>query len=219
MSGYLQRLATAARNPGGSIHPLLGSVFSPARPIETEESPVGEEEIASPAARRSAEPISPDRLSPETHFKPLVTATQATLSSDVINNTEVEVPSRAEVPKALVPEIPVAQTKAVRVPESGEPSKTAPAAGDRPKVDSGYQPIVARSNFERFAMADLARSRPDQVPPQSRRTEISRRDEVQIHIGRIEVTAVPPAPDRPAPRSPRKALDLGEYLKRGDRRA
>jgi hypothetical protein len=37
-------------------------------------------------------------------------------------------------------------------------------------------------------------------------------DEIQIHIGRIEVTAVPPAPARPAAQPARKSLRLDEYL-------
>jgi len=41
-------------------------------------------------------------------------------------------------------------------------------------------------------------------------------DEIQIQIGRIEVTAVPPASQpRPAARPAPKSLDLGAYLKRG----
>jgi hypothetical protein len=40
-------------------------------------------------------------------------------------------------------------------------------------------------------------------------------DEVRIHIGRIEVTAVAPAPARPAAPMPRhKAPSLEDYLKR-----
>jgi len=40
-------------------------------------------------------------------------------------------------------------------------------------------------------------------------------DDIQIHIGRIEVTAVPPAPARPAVQPVRKSLRLDEYLRRG----
>jgi hypothetical protein len=44
-------------------------------------------------------------------------------------------------------------------------------------------------------------------------------DEIQIHIGRIEVTAVPQALPRPAPAPPSKSINLDEYLKRGRGRA
>lgn len=44
-------------------------------------------------------------------------------------------------------------------------------------------------------------------------------DEIQIHIGRIEVTAVQAPPARPSPqKAARKAPSLGEYLKRGNGR-
>jgi hypothetical protein len=39
-------------------------------------------------------------------------------------------------------------------------------------------------------------------------------DEIQIHIGRIEVTAVPPPPARPAAKPTRTTLSLDDYLKR-----
>jgi hypothetical protein len=38
-------------------------------------------------------------------------------------------------------------------------------------------------------------------------------DEIQIHIGRIEVVAVPPAPVRAETRPANKSLNLGDYLK------
>jgi hypothetical protein len=44
-------------------------------------------------------------------------------------------------------------------------------------------------------------------------------DEIQIHIGRIEVTAAPPAAVRPASKPERKALSLDDYLKRKRGRA
>lgn len=45
-------------------------------------------------------------------------------------------------------------------------------------------------------------------------------DEIQIHIGRIEVVAVPPAPAPPAsPKPQRHTPSLDEYLRRRDRKA
>jgi hypothetical protein len=48
----------------------------------------------------------------------------------------------------------------------------------------------------------------------SRHQQETRSDEVRINIGRIEVTAVPPAPARATPVPPRKGLSLDEYLNR-----
>jgi hypothetical protein len=44
-------------------------------------------------------------------------------------------------------------------------------------------------------------------------------EDIRIHIGRIEVTAAPPAPARPAPAPARKSPSLDEYLKRRPGRA
>jgi len=43
-------------------------------------------------------------------------------------------------------------------------------------------------------------------------------DEIQIHIGRIEVTAVPPPPATPTPKRAAKGPTLQEYLGRRNRR-
>jgi hypothetical protein len=51
------------------------------------------------------------------------------------------------------------------------------------------------------------------------RSQSREADEIQIHIGRIEVTAVPPAPARPAPVPNRKSPSLDDYLKRRPGRA
>ena len=94
-----------------------------------------------------------------------------------------------------------------------------------------YPPIVpADLAAALLAHADKTTDRTIEFPSavaQGRKNGFSRpaapleRDtnEIQIHIGRIEVTALPPAQLRPAPPSPRKGLSLQEYLKRSDRRA
>jgi hypothetical protein len=59
------------------------------------------------------------------------------------------------------------------------------------------------------------RSAPERAQRGARREP----DEVHIHIGRIEVTAAPPAPRTVAAPPARKAMSLDEYLARnGGRR-
>jgi hypothetical protein len=69
------------------------------------------------------------------------------------------------------------------------------------------QPILGRDDKETIASR---RTSPGEQEP----------NDIQIHIGRIEVVAVPTAPERPASPKPRRgALSLDEYLRRQDRRA
>jgi hypothetical protein len=58
---------------------------------------------------------------------------------------------------------------------------------------------------------------PDKKKPAVQKIE-REPDEIQIHIGRIEVTAVQPAPAPTPARLSRKTPSLDEYLRRRDRR-
>lgn len=91
-----------------------------------------------------------------------------------------------------------------------------------------YEPLVAE-NFGRTERPRFLRDTSNPLTPDVRREEernLLRRlrpperepDEIQIHIGRIEVTAMPPAPARAEPRPARKSPSLDEYLKRGEGR-
>lgn len=83
-----------------------------------------------------------------------------------------------------------------------------------------YRPLVD-GDFPRSSPPEVLRDRVtaarDGEKKVSRPAE-RERDEIQIHIGRIEVTAVPQAPARPEAKPARKTLSLDEYLKRGDKR-
>ena len=79
-----------------------------------------------------------------------------------------------------------------------------------------YRPVVA----DNLARADVKPFRSlAPLSSEMHKAEKAQRgreaDEIQIHIGRIEVTAVPPAPARPAALPVRKSVKLEEYLKRG----
>lgn len=90
---------------------------------------------------------------------------------------------------------------------------------------SRYEPLIAESLIRpnnqqilrRESFASDAREKGD-LPGRPIPTE-REPDEVQIHIGRIEVTAVSQAVARAATKPARKGLNLEEYLKRRDGRA
>lgn len=79
---------------------------------------------------------------------------------------------------------------------------------------SSIQPLLAPPSIP-------AQPRGQERPSAANRSDNLRRarpsisDEVHIHIGRIEVAAVTPAPPRPSAPAPRKSFSLDEYLRRG----
>jgi len=89
---------------------------------------------------------------------------------------------------------------------------------DSPLMAENVRPMTPPGVFARLPASPGKEVRTDM----SRRRELpeTEMDDIQIHIGRIEVTAVPQASARPAPDKPvRKAANLDEYLRRRDGRA
>lgn len=131
MSGYLQRLATSMRQPGGSVHPVLAPIFSsPASTPGAEGSP---EEIAESAAGRpaplvsraprAAGPLEPPALSP------------------------AESLSDAEPPRAIPHP---SSAKTIRTPA---PSSAGPIDSDtRPEPTRLFTPLVRPEPIERLAL-------------------------------------------------------------------
>ena len=74
---------------------------------------------------------------------------------------------------------------------------------------------IMRSQDVERAIASAARqARPAAQVPSTAHAAPVAGDEIQIHIGRIEVVAVPPPAPRPAPAPARKGMSLDEYLNR-----
>jgi hypothetical protein len=235
MKGYLQRMAANAVRPQGGIHPLLGSIYGGPSKAQTPhdaslESGSLEEErlvsspqpiraendarVESDAApfRRSAKnettqrmarlPVNEDSRREEERID-----AQATRFRPLLGKTEMQgVETRRYVTVAGTDR--PARSDADFEHEYSEPSRTHelnfPALLPRES-----RRLFAGRAGERAKSEAFARSAPTEREP----------DRVQIHIGRIEVTAVPQDPPRPAATRPRKSLNLGEYLKRRDGRA
>jgi hypothetical protein len=146
-------------------------------------------------------PISEERTS----FKPLVArAQQEEIEKRAVRSTGIvepaETSARSEASEHPQPLLDRTEQKVVlKGPLRPITVENLRRADPRPFRDVSH-PTIGRKE---------ARDLPGRSGKPERET-----DEIQIHIGRIEVTALPPAPVRPAPKPAHKSLDLGAYLKR-----
>ena len=219
MSGYLQRLVSSARKPGVGILPLPRSIYAEARPepvpaiVDGEtlvESPIedatsGKKEIATRLTERPPSvAMEPPQGQPvEPAFTPLVKTDASRVERHVVEERFHEAEATVAAPGAV---------ELVRIQPVGRVAPRQP--GPQPAPAAGVTEVVR----QRTPFQPLVSPRPALVPErhQSPSTPaVEAADEIQIHIGRIEVTAVPPPSPRAAAPTKPKSLDLGEYLKRG----
>jgi hypothetical protein len=206
MTGYLQRLVSSAINPAPRVRPVLAPMFSTPE-YQSEDARFPPEEVT----------LSPLKTAPSLgDAEPSVTRPQYDDADEWIPS---DPPSQVK-PTGIQLKVP---------------------AGERPPTGN-----TAHSRQKQFSRANLAftsllpedtaplipgdssvanpRSSSPEVPrhnnsvPGSKPTRSSP-DEIQITIGRIEVTAVSETSIRPAVQPPRKKLSLDEYLKRADARS
>lgn len=105
-------------------------------------------------------------------------------------------------------------TKGEALPEAGSLMLRPLLVQDRPKEEPIGEELPDRQPMRK---ADAPAAYPERnhfrQRPALKRDESKQSEDIQIHIGRIEVMAVPPAP-APRPAKPaRKSLNLQEYLR------
>jgi len=120
---------------------------------------------------------------------------------------------------------PPANVRASIVPSEPQPAASGaqrpllPDAAQRVVLRNVYQPLLAQVSRRPDAAATPGHAPIQKTARTSAAERLERQpDEIQIHIGRIEVTGLPPAaPLPPRTQPPRRALKLDEYLRRGAR--
>lgn len=219
MSGYLQRLVSSAIKPMAGVHPVIAPLFS-----------MQHETASGDFAEHEAPGIAP---SMSTHVETGRDPQSASANVDAI----------PPIPRSVATAMMRASAEGFSSPHTtpstaqvlGEPwQKHASTLGEGPapveaaSTQSVYIPLLP----EKISTVLLPAVDPHPASPltptsragrdmadriRSSRSNKREPDEIQITIGRIEVTAVP-EPARPVAKPGRKQLSLDEYLRRADGR-
>jgi hypothetical protein len=232
MRGHLLRIASAVTSRS-RVHPVVSSFYARA----PSENVAPTEEVV--ASRRPLVPTSQPntaRLLVRTEHT-LEAATAAVPIRDARPLTPVldkERQARHEVFRPLMPversdETPSGTDEGNALAEIAAVTTLGKVEGMgmavENTVEAGPQEAIASQSTTRISKAPVVVP----VTPSERRTIAARQvspmanvapgsaDEIQIHIGRVEVIAVPPAPQRPLPVPVRKAMSLDDYLRRHQR--
>lgn len=245
MSGYLQRLAGSVIQPKETVRPLVGSVFSahnghqePEDFSAASKTPLLGETGSAKSRQLSelqdlSEALLPrDEITASTvkdvraianelsGVSPLMSIPRQ-LSSMAREHRDGETSlspetagTRETVYKPLMVNSPVysAQKSIPEVP-STEPREAV------------YTPLIVNSPaYSAQKSIDVSSNlsspmKQDKRKPAASRAAEREPDEIQIHIGRIEISAVPQAPAITVVKAARKSSSLEEYLQRRDRRS
>lgn len=230
---------TSADAPiAGAFLPVMPSSHPSAQFPASEPSGPGN----SPAARPSPHPSqiqathSPQNPAMEEELRLAASSTagqtfQPLLPPLGMRQPEAEAPNPAYGPEA-------APARASKTPAAASPSPSAALHQDASSSRAWtFEPIVAEAvgaapaGPESVRPSDATRQNLPAVPARAasrpglalnvpvRRAAPPQTEEIQIHIGRIEVIAVPPPAPRAVPAPARKGLTLDEYLSRSGGRA
>jgi hypothetical protein len=235
MKGYLQGLVRTVTNPAESVHPWAGSIFAAvhrgnSNVVETEESaaaaPVRQSsEVMSPtSAQHSQFSIRAQSSPPDTGHNAQTSESQTTYIAPGFPQAEKSASHGPSVSERLIFEPlirdiegpspdSVDTTKSEMTP--AEESETALPQRNRRPFDGAEAIIKPRTIGRRMvAPSPAPQTKTPNAPAIGSHVAGDRRtDDIQIHIGRIEVTAIhPPAPSISKVRN--KEISLNAYLKR-----
>jgi hypothetical protein len=206
MSGYLQRLVQTAAQPVQSVHPFAGSIFASSHDDQTRGIESEEFVAATPAIDRHASPTLQPQDVPQHNAQPEgVPLREYRPIAPVSVTTPLQIEGEANA--LLFQEEQFAQRPrpSARTEETNVEQLSSPVT-----LQAEFHPLMSQEPFA--AEPDLphgsfqAKTR---ASGDNRRSIARERtsDDIQIHIGRIEVTAVHAPANRTA-----KALDRGPSL-------
>jgi hypothetical protein len=216
-------VAKPADSPVSAEAPRAAERSMPETQMQTEPArkAVREEASTLPAERKVFRPLLPER------------AEETPVPGSAVKASEKSEPAvtRAAMDRQGPDGLPVAAPRKDDEPQLASTPLAAPAWNFQPLIVPGEAAPRRATTGAQPAFTPQRREAPQagNERPISRRTTVpkagvqrpleSGSDDIQIHIGRIEVTAVQPPAPRPAPAPTRKAMSLDEYLRgsvRGD---
>ncbi len=249
MTGYLQRLATSAREPA-RLHPFVGPMFAEPQPEaaapvlpHVDLSAASEDQAAATSAaaadhvERTAAPAAPPMGALST---PMWRRDEQQIVEPRADRTDSNAQdpndARSDGAKARAsfrPLLPAAEAEAhIEATAAAGPDAThARPASSRAQplaprtgrgAPAGATPVVlprpgaSFDDVERPIAPQTAPNALRQPAAGERRSAARPRgsEDIHIHIGRVEVTAVPPPAPRPPAAPARKTMTLEEYLGR-----
>lgn len=210
MSGYLQRLVQTAAQPVQSAHPFVGSIFASShddqqRSVESEEFVV-EASAVNPSAGPTSQPQNIPQHNmrreggPISEYRPIapvgvVTSLQTEGEANALPSAE-EQPDRSSRPAANIK-----ANATERVPSPGA-------------LQTEFHPLMPPEAFVEEHLHAPSRAATRAAADNGHSVTAERtNDDIQIHIGRIEVTAVHPPAPRTA-KTPDRGPSLDAYLNR-----
>jgi hypothetical protein len=247
MTGYLQRLAASVSQPRPSLHPLVGSIFSGGRQEVASPDLLQNDALASSDDQNRVPTTRMVSDSTDGPMRRRDRAADDRAGASHTDNRRAEQRrSEREIFHPLLPRKAFKMNVSAMAPEAA-PGDVAGGQSalhhDRPDTSIVGAARMAHVEVEDGSTADrrnaIATQRGSELheragtlaavagdagkPARVEFSATSRRsaqsDDIQIHIGRIEVTAVAQPAPRPAAAPARKAMSLDEYLGRRRRGA
>jgi hypothetical protein len=208
-------MVSNARTPSRSIHPMIGSRFSASRDGTPSEAPPAIDELLFSSPAELDRKPAPE--TPPVRSQPRPAASEAFLQEAGKKPLETFEPLVAPLQESDEPAVAgLFHRPSV---EQREPT----AVDAEVTLQHPYQPLIdevtphagARMAFRNSAAEASRTTRGSRSNFPGRSPQPMREpDEIEIHIGRIEVTAVPQPVARPLAPPARKSVNLEEYLKR-----
>lgn len=207
MSGYLQRLAGSAAQPSQRVHPMVGSMFAPSTPELGDESGM-QSEMSDTTLTNSESRSTSHRVNLDFELS------RSDLSQQP-DKTRQDTPTRSYSASGDEEETDKqASTKS-------RPSTPHDVESQQSLIPPPYSPLLPPKEQRPALLPNAATpARPSRgSSPAASQASHREPDDIQIHIGRVEVLAVAQPQPQSTPKVTRKSTSLDDYLRRRDGRS